>query len=416
VTYWDSRIASLTVALAVGLLVGLDREKQKNAAGSSQNAAGVRTFSLVALSGAISALLQSNTMLAVSGAGVVILTALSYRANQAQHPGLTTEFALIATFMIGVLTVTQVELAAALGVAVTLLISAKSRLHKFAISQLSEQELHDATLLAGAALIVLPLLPDQAIDPFRVVNLRLVWRLTVLMLSINALGYVVRRAFGPEVGLAVAGFCGGFVSSVITIGALGRQSQSHPSLMRAAVAGGAFSSIATAIELVVIIVMTNANLLPYLGPGIAAMAAVSGVYGLAFVAATKGTNGSAEPVSGRAFEPKYALLFAGAFAAMLLAAALLQRILGESAAQGLIALGGLFDTHAATASAARLAAAGTLDIAPAAFAAMLAISANAAMKAAAALIVGGKSFAIRLCPSHLLMIGALWTAWFLRGA
>jgi uncharacterized membrane protein (DUF4010 family) len=412
VTFWDSRATSLTVALAVGLLIGLDREKHKSA-GSSSSAAGVRTFTLVALLGAMVALLHSDVMIAVAGGGLVFLTALSYRANQAQYPGLTTEFALLATFAIGFMAVGQVELAAALGVLITLLISSKSRLHTFAVSQLSEQELHDATLLAGAALIVLPLLPNQPIDPLGVVNLRLVWSLTVLMLGINALGYVARRTLGPEVGLAVAGFCGGFVSSILPIAAIGRQAHAQPSLLRSAVAGAAFSSIATVIELLVIIVITNARLLPYLGPGVAAMGMVAAVYGLVFEIAATGPRSPAEPVSGRAFEPKFAILFACAFAFMLLIAALLQRLLGPSGAQATIALGGLIDTHAATASAARLASSGTLGVIPAAFAATLAITANTIVKAIAAVVAGDRAFALRLCPSHLGMIIALWLAWFL---
>jgi uncharacterized membrane protein (DUF4010 family) len=410
--FWDSRAASLTVALAVGLLVGLDREKHKNA-GSSSSAAGVRTFALVALLGAMTALLHSDAMIAVSGAGVVILTALSYRAYQVQYPGLTTEIALLATFTIGYIAVGQVELAAALGVLVTLLISSKSRLHTFAVSQLSEQELHDATLLAGAALIVLPLLPDRPIDPFGVVNLQVAWRLTILMLSINALGYIARRTLGPQVGLAVAGFCGGFISSIVTIAALGRQGRAAPSLLRSAVAGASFSSIATAIELLIIVFMTNMKLLPYIGPGIVAMGVVALAYGLAFVLLAKTPRTSAEPVSGRAFEPKFALIFASAFAFVSLIAALLQKVLGPSGAQATVALGGIIDTHAAAASAARLASSGTLELVPAAFAAMLAITVNTLMKAAAAVFIGGRSFAVRLCPSHLGMLVALWLPWLL---
>jgi uncharacterized membrane protein (DUF4010 family) len=409
-SFWDSRVASLAVALAVGLLVGLDRERHKNA-GSSSSAAGVRTFALVALLGAMTALLHSDAMIAVSGAGVVIWTAMSYRAYRVQYPGLTTEFALLATFAIGFMAVGQVELAAALGVLVTLLISSKSRLHKFAVSQLSEQELHDATLLAGAALIVLPLLPDRPIDPFGVVNLQVAWRLTILMLSVNALGYIARRTLGPQVGLAVAGFCGGFISSIVTIAALGRQARTDPSLLRSAVAGASFSSIATAIELLIIVFMTNMKLMPYLGPGIVAMGMVATAYGLAFVLSAKTHRTPAEPVSGRAFEPKFAFIFASAFAFVSLIAALLQRELGPSGAQATVALAGFIDAHAATASAARLASSGTLELVPAAFAAMLAITVNTLVKAAAAVFMGGQSFAVRLCPSHLGMLIALWLPW-----
>lgn len=410
-TFWDSRASSLLVALAVGLLIGLGREKHKSA-GSASNAAGVRTFTLVALLGATSALLQSDVLLMVAGAGVVILSAVAYRANQVQHPGLTTEFALLATFIIGFMAVGQIELAAALGVVVALLMSSKSKLHRFAISQLSEQELHDATLLAGAALIVLPLLPDRSIDSFGVVNLRVIWRLTILMLSINALGYLARRTLGAQVGLAVAGFCGGFVSSILTIAAIGRQARANHALLRSAVAGASFSSIATAIELVVVIFATNQKLLPYLWLGIVATGVVSAIYGLAFALAVKGIHAPAEPDSGRAFELKFAFLFATVFAIMSLVAALLQRLLGPSGAQVTVALGGLVDTHAAAAAAGRLAASGTLELGPAAFAAMLAITMNILVKSAAALTMGGRAFALWLIPSHLAMIIALWLPWW----
>ena len=96
---------------------------------------------------------------------------------------------------------------------------------------------------------------------------------------------------------------------------------------------------------------------------------------------------------------------------MLLLAALLQRGIGPSAALLSIALGGFIDTHAATASAARLASAGTLEIHVAAFAAMLAISANIIAKMAMAAVGGGRRFASQLCPSHLAMLAALWVCW-----
>jgi uncharacterized membrane protein (DUF4010 family) len=204
------------------------------------------------------------------------------------------------------------------------------------------------------------------------------------------------------------------VSSIITIAAIGRQARAHPALVRSAVAGAAFSSIATVIELLVIIGITNAKLLPYLWPGIAAMGLMAAAYGLAFEMAAKGRTSPAEPVSGRAFEPKYAIIFAGAFAFMLLLAALLQGLMGASGAQATIAVGGLIDTHAATASAARLASSGTLGPAAAAFAAMLAITANTLVKAVTAAVAGGRAFAIRLCPSLAGMIIVLWAAWLLK--
>jgi uncharacterized membrane protein (DUF4010 family) len=146
-TLWYSNAASLTVALAVGLLIGLDREKQKDPSSPSETA-GVRTFALVALLGATAALLESEVMVAVLGAGVIAMDMLFSYSNGLRRASVTTAVALLATFAIGFMTVSHLELAAALGVLIALVLSSKSRLHKFARSQLSEQELRDATLLA----------------------------------------------------------------------------------------------------------------------------------------------------------------------------------------------------------------------------------------------------------------------------
>ncbi len=409
---WYTNAASLTVALAVGLLIGLDREKHKDPSSLSE-APGVRSFTLVALLGAISGLSESETMVAVLGAGVVALNVLFSYTNTVRRASQTTAFALLATFAIGFTGVRHLELAAAAGVLIALVLSSKSRLHKLALSQLSERELRDATLLAGAALIVLPLLPDRTIDPLGVINLRVIWRLTIFILLINALGYVARRTTSERLGLAITGFCGGFVSSILTIAAMGRQARVQPSQVNAAVAGAAFSSIATAIELLIILAITNIDVLRRLAIGITAMGLLAAVYGLAFALKPREPASTSERITGRAFELKLAIVFAGGFALLLTIAALLQRSLGSSAAQVAIALAGLFDTHAAAASAARLASSGTLAVAPAAFAALLAISANALVKLGAAVVGGGRPFVLRLAPSIVGMLAVLWGGWLL---
>ncbi len=192
---------------------------------------------------------------------------------------------------------------------------------------------------------------------------------------------------------------------------MGRQARREPQSLSSAVAGAAFSSIATAIELLVIVTLTNRALLPYLGPGVVATGLITALYGAVFQLRSEASRRPADAVLGRAFEPKVALIFASAFAVMLLLAALLQRGLGPSAAQLSIALGGFIDTHAAAASAARLASSGTLGVQPAAFAAMLAISANIVAKMTIAALSGGRSYAARLCPSHVAMLAALWLCW-----
>lgn len=406
----DPTIASIIVALAVGLLIGLDRERHKRAE-MPQTAAGLRTFALAALLGVTVAIAASGWLLLVVGAGVVALVSQSYRRTQRLHPGQTTEFALLATFAIGYLAASHVGLAAGLGVCVAILLNAKSRLHRFALTQLSEQELHDALLLAAAALIVLPLLPDRAIDPYGVFNPQVVWRLTVIILSVHALGYVARRTLGARMGLAIAGLCGGFVSSVMTIAALGRLSRSQPTLLQAAVSGAAFSSIATVVQLFLVLSLADMQVLQQMSASLSAMGLVAAAYGAFFLLAGRGAEPAALPSAGRAFDPRFAVLFALFFSLMSLLAVLAQRRFGGGGALLAVAAGGFVDTHAAAASAARLAAAGALAQGQAVIAAMLAISANTLVKMGAAWVGGGFGFAWRLWPSLLAMLAALWGVW-----
>src|SRR5687768_9709162 len=192
--------SAILVALGAGLLIGVERERRK---GNEQTgaAAGVRTFAITALLGVFSMLSDSTVVLGAVAAGVVVLTGFSYYKSQPADPGLTTEMALLATFVTGVLAARQPLLAAACGVLIVILLVLRAPLHGFARSQLSEQELRDAVLLAAAAILVLPILPDHPIDPWGVVNPRLVWQLTVLIMVIDAAGYVAQRLVGPKAGL-----------------------------------------------------------------------------------------------------------------------------------------------------------------------------------------------------------------------
>ncbi len=225
-----SQLVGLVVALGIGLLVGIERERGKGR-GPGRAAAGLRTFALVALLGAVAELV-GTAGLVVSGAFVALAALAGYRVTRARDPGLTTEVALVLVFLLGVLAMRQAGLAAGLGVAMALLLAAKSRLHRFVRNTLSERELHDALLLCAGAAIVLPVLPDRAIDPWQALNPRQLWRLALIVMALNAAGHVALRALGPRRGLPLAGLAGGFVSSTATIAAMGARARSHPAQLR----------------------------------------------------------------------------------------------------------------------------------------------------------------------------------------
>ncbi len=398
-------VISLVVALGVGLLIGVDRERRKGE-GPTRAAAGVRTFVVVALCGAITALFDSLLLIAV-GAGLVGLLAIaSYLRTRERDPGLTTEFALIVTYLIGALAHRSAQLAAGLGSLIALLLASRHFLHEFVRRRLSDREVFDGLLPAGAALVILPLMPNRAVDPLAVVNPYVVWKLTVIVLLINAFGYIAQRALGPGRGLPIAGFFGGFVSSSATIAALGARVRERPVLLRACHAGAALSNVATVVQMVLVLGVVNPALLRRLWLPLLLMAIVAVAAGV--IGVWKARAPDSEVITGRAFQPRQALAFSVTVTTLLMLAAALERGMGAPGALLGIALGGFADTHSAAASAATLAVKGSLTEAAATVATVVALSTNTLTKLIVAAVTGGRDYVASLAPSLALMVAVVW--------
>jgi uncharacterized membrane protein (DUF4010 family) len=405
--------AAILVALGAGLLIGIERERRM-ADGSAPAVAGVRTFAITSLLGVFAALSGSGILLTVTAAGVALLTAIAYFKSEGDEPGLTTEMALLATFIIGVLAASQPLLAAAAGVLVVMLLVLRGHLHGFARKELSEQELRDAVLLAAAAILVLPILPDHPIDPWGVVNPRLVWQLTVLIMLVDAAGYVAQRVVGARAGLPLSGLFGGFVSSTAVVATMGRRSQEEPSVLPSAVAGAALSQIATVAQLALVLAVSDVVLLGQLRWPLLASGVVAAAYGAMMVFASK-NHATPPPLPGRAFRLRTALLFAGAFTLVALLVAWLQDTFGSTWALAGVVLGGFADAHSTAASVGSLAAQQQLTRELAAVAIGLVLTTNTLSKLGFAR-AGGTGYFWRLAPGLVLMVAAFWIAWWLVSA
>ena len=206
----EINLLGLVSAVGIGLLIGIERERRKGE-GPSRHPAGLRTFILASLLGALAMLIGGEWMLVAFVLVIGALAVAAYLRSSTQDPGLTTEMAMLVTFLLGALAMRDTVLATGLGVVVAVLLTARDRLHRFVRQVITEGEIHDGLLLAAAALVILPLTPDRAVGPYEVLNPRTLWTLAVLMMAINAAGYVALRAFGPRVGLPLAGFASGFV-------------------------------------------------------------------------------------------------------------------------------------------------------------------------------------------------------------
>jgi uncharacterized membrane protein (DUF4010 family) len=401
--------SAILVALGAGLLVGVERERRIKV-DNVPAVAGVRTFALTALIGVFAALSHSWLLLATAALGVIVLTAISYFRSHDADPGLTTEFALVAIFITGALAATQPVLAAAAGVLIAVLLVSRGALHDFAHRELSDQELRDAVLLAAAAILVLPILPDEPIDPWHVVNPRLVWKLTVLIMLLDAAGYVAQRLVGARAGLPISGLLGGFVSSTATIATLGKRAQQEPKVLPAAVAGAALSNVATVVQLAMVLAVSDAVLLGQLRWALVVTGVAMALYGGLMLFAAK-DKAAPPPPSGRAFRLRTALLFAGAFVLVMLLVAWLQKTFGPAWALAGVVIGGFADAHSTTASVGSLTAQEQMTRAMAPIAVGLIVTTNTLSKLGFAR-TGGSAYFWRLAPGLLLLIAAYWLAWW----
>lgn len=401
----------LAIALGIGLLIGIERERRKGE-GPARSIAGIRTFAVAALLGAVSVMLGDEILLAVAVCGVMLLAAIGYYRSP-EDPGLTTEIALLLTVLLGALAMRQPALAAGLGAGVAILLAARSRMHHFARKVLTEAEFNDALLLAAATLVVLPLIPDRFIGPYSAINPHVAWTIVILMMVIGAAGHIALRLLGPRYGLAIAGFASGFVSSAATIGSMGERAQQMPGLMGPAVAGAVLSTVATVVQMTALLAATSVDTLRALALPLACAGAVAVAYGAVFMMRT-----ASEPVAdsgtlGRAFSFRTALLFAITVTGVMFVSAAIVDWLGAAGLVPTAGAAGFADTHAIAVSIASLAAAQKISVTEATIPILVALSTNTVTKIALAVINGGSRYATQVVPGLVLTIMAAWLGWLL---
>lgn len=395
----------LVVAFGAGLLIGVERERRKGQ-GPDRHSAGLRTFLVAALAGAagqvLSPLVAAVVLAAVSG-----LAGLSYWRSRSDDPGLTTELALIATTLIGMLAVSQPEVAAALAVVLAGVLALKTRLHHFATDWLSEAELHDGLLLAALALVLLPLLPAEPIAWLGHLSPRRVLMLVLVILLMQAASHLGQRLLGARAGVPMTGLLGGFVSSTATISALGSQVRSGEVPLRLAWCGGVLSTAATWLQ-------------AWLIGGVLAPRHVAEMAGLALVgAAVPALIGLAlwrrqavgERVQARVDGPVLRLKEALQVSALLVVGAMLVQWAHARGDTGLligVGIAAIADAHAPVAALWGMRDAGGLSANELLHGTLVAISVNAGTRTIAAWAAGGTRYAAGIGAALGLSLAVVW--------
>ncbi len=397
----------LAVALGIGLLIGAERERRKGK-GPSRSSAGIRTFAVASLSGAVSFVLGGSLLLTVTFFAFLLLVLVAYLRTHQQDPGLTSETALGLTVLLGALAVQEPVIASGLAVTVSILLATKDRIHHFVSTILSEAELEDALIFGAAALVIFPLTPDRNLGPYGALNPHTVWKIVLLVMSISSFGHVAVRLLGPRVGLPLAGLASGFVSSAATIGSFGAKAKSTPGLMRPAVAGAALSSVATILEMTILLAATSRPTLSQLKVSLIAAGLSAAVYGALFTMKTLGEDVSGTLKEGRAFSLKSAFAFTVTFCVVLLASAALNAWFGKSGVLIAASVAGFADTHSPAVAVASLVATGKLGVQQAVVPILAALSTNTVTKLSLAIASGGRRFAAQIIPGLVLVLASAW--------
>ena len=402
------------VALGIGLLIGIDRERKKSE-GATWQAAGLRTFTLAALTGATATAIGGAILLAATALGMTVFAGISFWRARDVDPGMTTETALVLTTLLGGLAIGEPTFAAGLGVVVAVLLAARLALHRFVLSVLTDEEIRSLLIFAGATLVVLPLLPDRAIGPYGALNLRTIWIVVILVMAVGALGHIAVRTLGARLGLPLAGLASGFISSIATIGAMGKRAETEPELLLPAIAGATLSSIATVVQLAILIGVTSFATLEacwtlLLCAGVAAL-----LFGGSYTLWALRHSPHKHETPGEAFSVRTALLFALILSVVLVVAAAAQDWFGETGVVIAAAASGLADTHSASVSVAALVADGRLAPPQAVVPVLAAFTANTLTKAAFAIGAGGSRFALNVIPGLVLMAVAAWAGAVIAG-
>lgn len=353
-----SLLLGFGVALALGALIGTERERKKRE--GELGTSGLRTFVLIAEAGALAAWLarlQSAPWIFVGVGGIVAaFLAVGYWMEVRARPesiGLTTEVAAVVTYLLGgAVLFGHAQTAVALAIATTGVLAFEKPLHVL-VGRIGREDLEAGLKLLIATFVVLPVLPNRAVDPWGVLNPYEMWWLVILISALSLAGYVATRLFGAERGLVLTGLAGGLVSSTAVTLGFARQSRAHPRESPEALAAGLLLSWSVMfVRIAVLVAVAHRPLLAPLGIPLGAMgAAALGMAGFELWR-VRGAPGARSPrvALKNPFRLSASIRFALVFALVLLGVELVRRELPAGGIQIVAALAGLTDVDAITLS------------------------------------------------------------------
>lgn len=393
------------VAMLIGALIGTERQRRL-AEEKIRGVAGLRTFILIALLGALSATLAAEfgPLFAVAAfSSFTILMAVGYASSISTlgRIDLTAAVAAVVTFVLGMLTgfPENITLAVSLAIITTWILATRNIAHRY-VEALNETDLLDTLKMGIVALVIYPILPNKPLDPWGIIDLRQVWLFVILVSLIGFVGYILIRTLGAEKGLNITGILGGIVSSTAVTSSMAQESRKNPHILSSAVFATAIASSTVFLRVLFIVTVINKELFSELVIPLLIMTMVGA--SLAYLSHRRNPPlGGVIKVSDP-FRIIPALKLGTLFALVLVIAEVSSIYFGNAGIYAASIVSGLVDVNAITLSLATLARS-TLDPSIAATSIVLAIIANILVKLAIAYVLGTRDFGNRMATILLPM-------------
>lgn len=416
----DVEIESLygmLVALAIGLMVGVERGWQERASEDGQRIAGVRTYGLLGLLGGVFGLLAEHYGPLVLGMGfaalTVVLGAMFFiKQRQGGEWGITSLVAALLVFVLAALATSGAALqASATAVMVVVLLSYKPQLHGL-ISKLQLDELRAGIKLLLISVVMLPVLPDQGYGPWQALNPYQIWMMVVVIASISFLGYFAIRIGGTRRGILFTGLFGGLASSTAVTLHLSRLGKHSPNLDKVAASGVLIACGTMYIRMLIVVGMLAPSQLSHLWPPVVLMALVT-YLPLLIYRHREGTSslGTASTLQ-NPLELKTALTFGAILTAVMLLSVILRQAYGEAGLLSLAAVSGMADMDAMMLSLIGMTDDG-LSTRLFVMGCVVAAGVNSMVKGIMCLFIGGPRLGVKVVgPLFLAGMSGMFSAWW----
>lgn len=403
-------LPAFLTSLAIGLLIGLERERSPVAK------AGLRTFTLTALTGTLVAMLASQAdspwVLAVGFLIVASIIISAYlNGPEIEDPGTTTEAALVFCFGLGAMVwYGETTLAVMLAIATTVLLHYKPELQSLSKS-LSRRDLESILQFAVLSFVILPVLPNRDMGPYGALNPYQIWLMVVLISGLSLAGYAALRIIGQRYGAPLLGVFGGLASSTATTLVYARHGKESAGMARLSAVIIMIASLVVLVRLAVLCGVVSPRVMPLLLPVLAGGLLLGGGVTLWLWRNINRDGELPMPKVTNPTEIRVSLTFGAIYAVVLVTAAWLSYYAGSGGLYGLALVSGLTDVDAITLSSLRLFELGKIDAQQVVSAIVIAYVSNMAFKLGLVAVVGGMALA-RLCmPTMIAILGGLGGAW-----